>query len=279
MHKFKQDWMSLYAAAGIVCSLFLIPGFSILRVFFDILHTMDLGVSQYAIPSAVWEMTAPKALWPGRTRQIRFGIAYASYRRWCKTNKVISVTKKKFAFKRFRPTAGKYPVMSQVTAKGAATRSMMYWMDEMCRLKSAVSTHDKVRALMFRSFVKADLVCRRAGRLFTEAEHELYSRHIERALRSYNFLAAESIKAGIKNWKIVPKFHALTHIAYDCRLNPRRVAANDDEDVVGKMKRVYCSCHANTASQRALQRYILNICLKWWELLHRLRGIPWEHDA
>ena len=270
--------MTLYAAAGIACSLFLIPGFTILRVFFDIMHTLDLGVSQYAIPSALWELTEANVQWPGRTREIRFRAAYASYRRWCKANKVISVTKKKFAFKRFRPTAGKYPVMSQVTAKAAATRSMMYWMDEICRSRPALSTHDKVRSLMFRSFVKADLVCRRAGRLFTEAEHEQYRKHIERALTSYNFLAAESIKVKMKNWKIVPKFHALTHIAYDCRLNPRHTAANDDEDIVGKMKRVYCSCHAKAASYRSLQRYTLNLCLKWWSLLHMLRGIPWDHE-
>ena len=68
----------------------------------------------------------------------------------------------------------------------------------------------------------------------------------------------------------------MSHIAYDSKFNPRRTAANDDEDIVGKMKRVYLSCHANTAALRGLQRYILALSLQWWEIMHSLRGIPWD---
>ena len=128
---------------------------------------------------------------------------------------------------------------------------------------------------MLSSFVKADVICRKAGRVFTVAEHRLYGRQIQRALQSYNYLAAESISKKEKNWKIVPKFHAITHIAYDSRANPRRNSAYDDEDIVGQMKRLYNTCHVMTAALRTLQRYVLQMCLKWWEILHEIRSIPW----
>ena len=39
------------------------------------------------------------------------------------------------------------------------------------------------------------------------------------------------------------------HITYDNGyVNPRRVRCYDDEDMVGKMKRVYCKCHGVAAS-------------------------------
>ena len=190
-----EEFMTTYLALAIICPLLLIPGFCIWRVFFDIMHTLDLGIYQYAIPSAMWEMTGEgsSATWTGRSRQIRFSKAYVSYRLWCKANKVISVTKKQFKLKRFRPTASKYPMITQVTAKAAATRSTVYWMDTICESKPAVSDHDKIRALMFSSFVKADVLCRRADRVFTDSEHDQYRKHIERALRAYNCLADESI--------------------------------------------------------------------------------------
>ena len=128
----NNDFMASYLAAAIICPLLLIPGFHIFRVFFDIMHTLDLGVFQVVMPSCLWELTSNTSIWNESTRAKRFAKAYAEYRGWCKTQKVKSVTKKRFNFKRFRPTAKSYPMMSQVTAKAAATRSMAYWIHEVC---------------------------------------------------------------------------------------------------------------------------------------------------
>ena len=50
-------------------------------------------------------------------------------------------------------------------------------------------------------------------------------------------------------WKVVPKFHALSHIAYDNGgVNPRQVHCYQDEDMVGKLKRIYLRCHGALAS-------------------------------
>ena len=270
----NDDFMARYLAVAMFCPLLLIPGFHIFRVFFDLMHTLDLGVFQLVMPSCLWELTAKDYVWKESTRGKRFAKAYGEYRTWCKGQKVKSITKKRFTFARFRPTAKCYPMMSQVTAKAAATRSMAYWIEELCG-KYAESHHEKIRACMMHNFIKADMVCRRAGRYFTTDEHDAFKKHIEKSLRCYNELASEALAAKVLNWKIIPKFHALIHIANDFgNINPRRVHCYADEDMVGKMKRIFTKCHANTACLRSLQRYAMLVALKWWIKLHSLRNIP-----
>ena len=64
-----------------------------------------------------------------------------------------------------------------------------------------------------------------------------------------------------KLYKLIPKFHALTHY-YDTRLNPRRVTCYQDEDMVGRMKKIYVRCHGNTAPRASLQRYRVMIGIR-----------------
>ena len=60
------------------------------------------------------------------------------------------------------------------------------------------------------TFAAADAVCRRAGRHFTQGEHEDFSRHVEHALLTNNALAVEAVAAGEKMYKLIPKHHALS---------------------------------------------------------------------
>lgn len=274
----SSAWHAAYLAAAIVCPLLLIPGFNIFRVFFDIMHTLDLGVYHVLLPSCLWELTSKNILWNSTTRGKRFSEAYAEYRGWCKTNKVKSITKKRFSFKRFRPTAGTYPTMSQVTAKAAATRSLAYFLKAKCFEAAAKSgtRRDKLRSAMLHHIIQADIVCRKQkSRYFTADEQQSFAEHIHSSLTCYNALAAEAVASKTLNWKLIPKFHALTHIARDFgNINPRRVHCYGDEDMVGKMKRIFIKCHAATACLRSLQRYVIIVALKWWVVLHTLRGVP-----
>ena len=119
--------------------------------------------------------------------------------------------------------------------KGAALQSMVYWVGEVAE-EDAHDHHGELVAFTFKSFEKADKICRNAGRHFTEKEHALYCRHMENALVSYNALAVEAGVQGKHNWKMLPKFHACCHY-YDTRVNPRRVQCYQDEDMAGRVKR------------------------------------------
>ena len=110
---------------------------------------------------------------------------------------------------------------------------------------------------------------------FTDEQHEEFCMHSERFLVCYNSLAAEAINGDKKLYNMLPKFHASTH-HWHSRTNPRAVHCYADEDMVGRLKRIFITCHHSTAAKRALQRYAIVVCLRWWHAVHELRGIPRE---
>lgn len=117
--------------------------------------------------------------------------------------------------------------------------------------------HIALVAALFGGFVAADLVMQRARRRFlTPQEQSDTANYIEVGLVSYNALSLESHGNGVRNWKIVPKFHMTTHMGYDQSgaANPRSVHCYPDEDLVGKVKRIIMRCHGATASLRVMQR-------------------------
>jgi hypothetical protein len=258
----SEGWLKAAVAdPGPVSPLLHIPGFCIWRVHFDIMHTLDLGVLTHALPSALTELTATAEVFHASTREGRLQMATQSYRLWCKAHKIASVAK---SFGK-RWCEGPYPCIGQFQAKAAAIRSMVYWFKEICNVAAAKSTlHGRLRATMMDSFVEADEIQRRSGRhLLPEARLKLAAA-MERALRAYNALAAEAIEAEVRLWRLTPKHHAMTHIAYDNGgTNPRKTSCYLDEDMVGRMKRIYVMCHGSTAPYTSLRRYIILCGLRW----------------
>ena len=154
---------------------------------------------------------------------------------------------------------------------------MAYWLMDVClradMTDPVLGANRALRAGMLKSFVDADKLSRRAGRVFTHAEHMQYSSLMRQGLLAYNALAAQAMAANVKNYKLVPKFHAVVHIILS-RLNPRKQQCYDDEDMVGKIMRIFVKCHVSTASERTLQRYVIMIALRWWSKLHDFRRVP-----
>ncbi len=266
-------WSKRCAALAVVSPLLGISGFNIWRVQFDIMHVLDLGVLQVAVPSAMWELTDNCRVWAGASRQDRFDAAYAEYTAWCVRGKIQARVKrsKKASWK----SPGEYPAITQQTAKAAALRSMMYWVSEVCdRVINDDGEHGAMRAAVFLYLVKADGVCRSAGRFLTPMQREALRASTENALLAYNALADDAISEGRLLWKMLPKHHALQHIGADSAVNPRIAQCYSDEDMVGRCKRIYVRCHASSAPRAALLRYVALVGTRWWDKLRVLRGLP-----
>ena len=265
-----DEWLQEAQAGARVSPLVAIPGFAIWRVFFDIMHCLDLGVLQVAIPSALAELVRPEAnVWPGRRVEERLAAATAAYRAWCIRHRVGAVAKR---FTR-QWVAGPFPQLTQAHAKASALRSMQYWLQEVTAAHAA-DLRGQLRASLFAALVRADVVCRRASRHMLEGEREELAAACEEALLAYNALAAAAVEAGVPLWKVLPKHHALSHIAYDNGgVNPRWVSCYPDEDMVGRVKRIYQRCHGQTAPERCLQRYLILLGLRWQTQALALRGM------
>ena len=74
-------------------------GLSRLKSVFDILHCLDLGVYQVAVPSAMKELTARKGVWPGNTIAARFKAASTDYKVWRQQKRIRSYMPKPFVKK------------------------------------------------------------------------------------------------------------------------------------------------------------------------------------
>ena len=239
-----------------------IPGFHVWRCYFDIMHTMDLGILQLVIPSALAELCSAGGLWAGPNRAARVASASADYHDWCRRARVPTQYRVKAITEAW--VDGDYPQVSMVHAKAAGIRRMAQWISRKCDQASA-GQHGARRAMLFRKLVQADRLLASHGRFLAPAAADSYATLVETALAVYGQLAAEAQASGTRLWPVTPKFHALQHIAYDqARMgNPRRVHCYSDEDMVGKMKRIYIRCHGTTAPQRGLQRYALLQNMRW----------------
>ncbi len=250
--------------------LLLIHGFNIRMVQFDIMHTLDLGILQHALPSALHELLREGHFGAGSVHA-QLKRATREYRCWCRENRVVAQAK------RFTPRWVKlpYPQIGQVHAKAAAARSMQYWMRAVCEAAAAAGTpHARARWALFWHLCSADHVMRRAGRHLRRHEQEQLAQRVEAALASYAWLSGRARRRGVPLWALKPKHHAMTHIGFDTQgVNPRRQQCYLDEDMVGKCKRLYTACHPLTASRRCLQRYALGQASRWREALRQLH--PW----
>ena len=120
----------------------------------------------------------------------------------------------------------------------------------------------------------ADRAMRRARRHLKPTEQNQLARHLEAALKCYGWLHGQARSAGIPLWKLIPKHHAMTHIAFDTLgVNPRHVQCYLDEDMVGKFKKLYIACHARSAPLRSLERYVLGQAMHWLLAARRLHPL------
>jgi hypothetical protein len=80
------DWWYLYSHAVLVSPLIMIVGFNCWKILIDALHTLELGLYQYAAASAVWQFTddpADGGYFGGGKRQARLDHCYDHYKEWC----------------------------------------------------------------------------------------------------------------------------------------------------------------------------------------------------
>lgn len=266
------DWMRMYQRAAIVSPLIFIVGFHMTRIVFDMMHCVDLGWLQVLVPSLLKNLVEIK-WFAGENTEARYSTAFRKYKVWAKRNKIKSLVKKRFSHKSWGTGDKGWPRVSQLQAKAAAMRSLLYFFEEELEGPNAAKTDlDALRYLMVHHLCEADRCCRRAGRHFSKREHNDFSRHLERALVSYNALAAWALTNNKKLYKTLPKMHAITHY-FDGRINPRRCQCYADEDMVGRMKRIYSLCHGATAPKRALERYHAVVCIRWWKKLQSMQGL------
>jgi hypothetical protein len=88
----NKQWLKWYEDTPWTASVLTqIPGFHIYRNWVDAMHSIDLGFLQWALPSALWELTDNQQVWPGTTRALRLYNAHKDYVDWCEAEGIEAV--------------------------------------------------------------------------------------------------------------------------------------------------------------------------------------------
>ena len=91
-------------------------------------------------------------------------------------------------------------------------------------------------------------------------------------IRCFNNLAAQAYHRRLPRFQLVCKIHMFAHVCHgllrDARsrietLNPVAYSCQMDEDFVGKVCSMARSTHAKTLHERTLQRYKVNLAIRW----------------
>ena len=249
-----------------------IPGFSIWRCQFDLMHTLELGVLQKVVPAALQGLMgiAPGtagarvnqglAAFKGTSRVAQCMAATLEYQRWAKTTRLPSGSRVKQITPRW--VQGLYPEISTEHAKAAALRAMLPWVAALALqhrrlVPSEAADH---QATCLQELAALDGIYKRKPRFLTLDEESQAATHCIQALRALQALV-EMHPAG--PWKLIPKVHALHHIALDSAMhNPRLAHCYQDEDFIRLVKRMYVRCHGKTAPTRSVQRYALGLAIQ-----------------
>ena len=90
-------------------------------------------------------------------------------------------------------------------------------------------------------------------------------------LRTFNRLASKSFELGWPRFKMTCKLHMVAHVAHQLRedasrgwvLNPLSASCQMDEDMIGRVCFIARSCPAKTLHNRVLQKYLVNLAVRW----------------
>ncbi len=258
-----------WAARHPVSPLAGLPGFSIWRCQYDLMHTLELGILQKLLPAALQGLMgippgarvarvvpAESAFGPGRSKAAQCLSATKAYREWAARTNVPHGSRVKRITQRW--VNGAYPAISMEHAKAAAVRAMLPWVASVAEAHRASRPRSRVaqlRARCLTALQQLDALYHGQPRFLSRALEEQAGAHCAAALGALQQLT-KLLPSG--PYRLQPKAHALQHIVLDSAMqNPRHVHCYQDEDFIGLMKRTYTACHGATAPLRAIQRYRL----------------------
>ena len=225
-------------------------GLRLETIMVDVLHTCDLGFGAHLIGNVFNECILAKVWSTGPMADNIAGLN-AALKVWYIENQTTSLLKGDLTMDRIRSRQNNWP---KIKAKAAATRHLAPFALHLARAHLA---DRRIQALcqMLCEFYQ---MMERQGMFLDEEAKERMPRLGQRMCGLYAQLAATSLAAGHKRWKMTPKVHLLLHL---CEWqgpsvgNPRFFWVYSDEDLVGSMIEVAESCHAKTMAATALMKW------------------------
>ncbi len=189
------------------------------------------------------------------------------YLAWARTAVASSAKVKKITP---RWVQGDFPDISQEHAKAAALRAMLPWVAGKALERAGDSEIAGLRSQVLNELVAMDAVCTRQPRFLSQEQERKMQAHSTAALGALAQLCRLQPHGP---WRLVPKAHALWHIAqHSAMVNPRVTHCYQDEDFIGRVKRLYSACRGRSAPLRTVQRYSMGTAIRLTARQERIHG-------
>ena len=206
-----EEWVAELTAAGLpLPAIMQIVSLRLEGIMADVLHAVDQGVAFHLIGNAWWELEDTFGA-PRDTQARRVALLEIDAKKWHKDNSVEWTLQGKLTEARVR-TSSDWP---KLKAKGAATRHLIDYTVHLAASRSDGSRHDRMRLAVCQLLKTFYDTCEREGRYLGDDAKATLRPLGKRFMRVYVNLSAEALAAGLRAWKIVPKFHVFEHICAD----------------------------------------------------------------
>ena len=155
-----------------------------------------------------------------------------------------------------------YPQLSGPGVKGANTRHVVGWVASLCERCDDGSPEARHRRIAVDNLATFYRVLYTSGYVLTAEQFAEQLLAVQRALRSYQWLAYDAMQAGELMWNIIPKFHYWAELALQARcFNPRWCQCYRGESLIGRvMPLVSAGLNGpfrDTIQARVLEKYIV----------------------
>ena len=234
----------------------------------DLLHDDLLGVRQHLTGSAMLELAA-RGIWGqfpeiGRWRErlaFQLDVAYDKFKLFVKNNKLEA------SQPRFKPctlsvsTQTCWPKLKSKGHNCAIVSIFLMKEAEQASDAQAHLYHSRVLLTCLTGFVRIWAICKHASTWMTPRECQKLSSARCMALQSYNILSDSCLAQGLYRYEVVPKLHKLDESLRRACLsgrNPMSIWTMSDEDWIGKIAALGCSCHANSLATRCIERFLIH---------------------
>ncbi len=241
-----------------------VRGWALENTYRDLTHNVYLGIARDVVATCMVEFLEEGLLGPGQANAVLARLM-TDCRDWCGLARVPRVPGRFTLASLGRTSKKEFPCMSQLF-KASHMKTLLFYTARKARGLDTFTDRSRKRRCCTWALVQALHVCDTAGLFLAPAQVAEVVSCGELFFGLYHALAAESAQNTTYCWLVRPKMHYFQHMIIDVAkfpINFRYTQTLQDEDFLGKMKRVGSRCHGATVGHRALERHLLHLGVRW----------------
>ena len=234
-------------------SLFAILSLRFEGIMIDTMHCCDLGVCSHLVANVLVELLDQFA---GSTVDARVEALEEHLNEWTKATGSDIRLRGRLTIARLR-TSGDWP---KLAGKAAESRHMVdYALHLSQKFQRPGNTRDARRTAMCQLLQEFYGILSGNGAFLSAVAADRVGDLARDFVTIYGKFAREALLAGIRAWKMPPKFHLWVHLCeiQALHMNPRLYWAYMDEDMQQQIKLIALSTHPRTMCENVLYKWIV----------------------